>query len=229
MKRNKLIPNFALQHFLIGFIVLSLAASVFLDFRQQKKVRLDRLREDFAFVDLLAAEDAAGLISKDELKKYLQYFQMLVKDNRLSADAYALVGFCQYHLGEKQKARDAYQEALRLNPTFFAFQYDLAVLDFEAGRYQEAFKGFEKALTTNPTDNIISLRKFRNFVYIIYKARAQNSYLNDRLKKGYSLSAYFISVCLEKLGDQKRALFFRQQSQSIADVKYNESPRLRIF
>ncbi len=230
MRRNKLTPIYLFKYSLIGFIVLFLTGSLFLDVHEQKKVRLDQLRQRLSFEELLALEDTSVQVPKEQLIKYLGYYEDMIKNNGLSADAIAMRGFCYFHLGQKDKAKAAYQQAVDLNPRFFAFQYNLAVLDFQAGDYAQAFKGFQKALTTAASDNIIFLRKFKNFVYIIYKVQLKNSSLNDHIKKGYSLSAYFAGQCLEKLGKSQEAILFRQTSQSLGDIPQDgQQPRPRIF
>ncbi len=229
MKKNNFSKLDIIQYFLAGFIVFSLMASVLLDFRQQKEVAFEKMRNELRFVDLLALEDYDGQVSKQQLNQYLRYFKELDKRDGLSLDTKAMTGFCYYHLGQKDKARAAYQEALDLNPKFFAFVYNIAVLDFQAGSYQQALEGFKRALAISPAENIIFLRKFKIFLYIVYKAELLNSLLSERLKKGYALSAHFASICSEELKDEKQALFFRQQSLNIGDVLKEQQPRLRIF
>ncbi len=229
MEKNNFSKLDIIQYFLAGFIVFSLMASVLLDFKQQKEVNFEKIRKELAFVDLLALEDYDSQVSKQQLNKYLRYFQMVDKRDGLTADAKAMIGFCYYHLGQKDKARSVYQEALHLNPKFFAFVYNIAVLDFQDGRYRQALDGFKTALAISPSESIIFLRNFKNFLYIIYKTGLLNSSLSERFKKEYALSAHFAGICSEKLKDEKQAIFFRQQSLNIGDVPKQQQPRLRIF
>ncbi len=217
------------QYLLAGFIVFSLTGSVVLDFYRQKEAEFLDLRKELSFVDLLGLEDSRQPLSDPKIRQYLKYFQQAYSRDHSSGDSRALAGFCYYHLGQKDKARSVYQEVLNLYPNFFAFVYNVAVLDFEEGRYEEALEGFKKALAVNPAQTIGYLRGFKNFIYMIYRMRVFDFSLNERLKEGYALSAYFAAVCCEKLENKKQAVFFHQQSLNIKDVTKTQKPRLRIF
>ncbi len=229
MKKNKLFQSAATVKFLVGIIVFLLAVSVFWDVQQQQRNKIFAIRNELSFTDLLVLEDRDGILPKVELEKYLRYFLLVAEQDKTQADVHALMGFCYYHLGEKAKAKAAYQQAVILNPKFLNFQYNVAVLDLEDGHYQEALQGFQNALTANPSDNVLFLRNFKNFVYIIYRAEPLRPPLSERIKREYGLSAYFASVCLEQLGDRKKAFYLRQQSQSVGIEEKDVRPRLRIF
>lgn len=229
MGKNKFFQTRFLEYFLVGFAFLFLAGSLYLDIHQQQKVRLSRLRQQLAFGDLLALEEQSALMSPQQLIKYLSFYKDLIKHQGASADLLAMEGFCYYHLGEYDKAKAAYEQAVALNPHFFAFEYNLAVLNFERGDYEQAFIGFEKALATSLGDNVNFLRKSKNFVYIIYKLRLDDAALKERFKKGYSLSAYFACVCLQKSGNVKQALFFLEKSNRMYSLHKEPPMRLRVF
>lgn len=228
-KKNRFPKRDIVRYVLVGFIVFSLTGSVVLDFFRQKEAEFLDLRKELSFVDLLDLEGSRQALSDQKLRQYLKYFQQASSRDHFSADSRALAGFCYYHFGQKDKARSVYQEVSNLYPHFFAFVYNVAVLDFEQGRYKEALEGFKKALAVNPARTISHLRGFKNFLYIIYRMQVSDFSLNERLKEGYALSAYFAAVCCEKLQDKKQALFFYQQSLNIKDVSKTQKPWLRIF
>ncbi|MCB9772175.1 MAG: tetratricopeptide repeat protein [Candidatus Omnitrophica bacterium] len=226
MKKNK---STILSNVLLGFIVLSLAGSIFLDYRQHQQTQARRLVSQLNFADLLTLENEKGQIPSDKIEAYLQYFQSVINTDNSQADAHAMAGFCYYHLGQKDKALASYERAVSLNPKFLWFHYNLAVIYFEQGQYREALAGFQRALMTNPSDNALFLRNFKIFVYIIYKAQPLKLSFGERLKRGYGVSAYFAALCAQKLGDEQMATLLYKQSQSVGIKDQDIQPRLYVF
>lgn len=226
MKKNK---SAILSNVLLGFIVLSLAGSVFLDYRQQKQLQARHRVSQMNFADLLTLENENGQLSHDKIEAYLQYFQSVINADNSQADAYAMSGFCYYHLGQKDKALAAYERAVSLNPKFLWFHYNMAVIYFEQGQYREALAGFQRALMTSPSDNALFLRNFKIFVYIIYKAQPLKLSFGERLKRGYGLSAYFAARCAQKLGDEQTATVLYKQSQNMGIKDQDIRPKLYVF
>lgn len=230
MKKYKLSWFVVLKYFLISLIVLSLGVSIYWDVCWHQNMKLQERRNQFAFKDLLALEETDGVLSNVKLEEYLRYFQDVLARQGSSADIQAMMGFCYFHLGQKEKARGAYEQALILSPKYFPFHYNLAVIDFQEQNYSQALEGFQRALTIRWADNALFLRNSKNFVYIVYKVGGLDSaFVGQRLKQGYGLSAYFAAQCLEHLGNDPQARFFYQQSQSLGMLEKNALPRLRLF
>ncbi|MCC6759455.1 MAG: tetratricopeptide repeat protein, partial [Candidatus Omnitrophica bacterium] len=140
-----------------GLIVVTAALlllSLFCDYREQKKMSVDRLRDQLAFTDLLKLESGDYSIERSQLEKYLRYFQLVSKDEPSRADAHAMMGYCYFYLGDSAKAAAEYRTAAGLDPQVFSFHYNLAVIAFLDGQHEQALSGFKAALTTNPSDNL---------------------------------------------------------------------------
>lgn len=230
--RSKIFSNLAVaRSVLIAVIAALLLLSLFCDYREQKKMSIERLRDQLAFTDLLKLESGDYAMERSQLEKYLRYFQLVAKEEPSRADAHAMMGYCHFYLGDKAKAAAEYRTAAELDPKIFSFHYNLAAIAFMQGQTEQAFAGFRAALTTNPSDNLDFLRNSKIFVYIIYKADLLNSSLGERMKQSYALSAYYVVEGLKKSGDPRQAELFRQKMSAAGmDIpKEQGEPRLRVF
>ncbi len=217
-----------------GLIVVAAALlllSLFCDYREQKKMSVDRLRDQLAFTDLLKLESGDYAMERSQLEKYLRYFQLVAKAEPSRADVHAMMGYCYFYLGDKVKAAAEYRIASELNPTVLSFHYNLAAIALMQGQPEKAFDGFKAALTTNPSDNLDFLRNSKIFVYIIYKADLLNASLGERMKQNYALSAYYIVEGFKKSGDPRQAELFRQKMSAagMEIPKEQGEPRLKVF
>lgn len=82
------------------------------------------------------------------LNEFRKYFQLVVDSVPEQADSYGMLGYCQYYLGQKQKAIDAYTSAIRINPLFMGYYYNLGVIYFNQGNYPQAAVLLQKALSS---------------------------------------------------------------------------------
>ncbi len=87
---------------------------------------------------LLDMADKETLPNKETLKEFRNYFQLVVDSFPGQFDAYSMLGYCQYYLGNKKEAVKDYQAAMRSNPTYFGNFYNLAVIYFNEGEYSKS-------------------------------------------------------------------------------------------
>jgi len=76
----------------------------------------------------------------------------------IKGSAYGMLGFCYYHLGKHKEAVSFYRKALEINPYFFWFHYNLGVVYFKKGQYEQAAVSFKKAQDTVPKHNLKFIR-----------------------------------------------------------------------
>jgi tetratricopeptide (TPR) repeat protein len=88
---------------------------------------------------------------KDAIQQY-QYSIQLTSDAGLLASAYANQGSALRDLGEDQKARESYDEALRLNPQQFNAYLGLGRLLERQGKLDEAIDNYSRSVSLRPTD-----------------------------------------------------------------------------
>ncbi|MFI5322790.1 MAG: tetratricopeptide repeat protein [Thermodesulfobacteriota bacterium] len=70
---------------------------------------------------------------------------------RARANAYTNIGLAYFGKGDMTKARENYEQALKLNPAFVYAHNQLGKLYMSAGRYGEAVAEFQQAITGLPS------------------------------------------------------------------------------
>jgi superkiller protein 3 len=138
------------------------------------------------------------------------------------ADAYGLMGFCLFHLGEQDRAVDAYKKSIEINPDFFWFHYNLGVLYFKKGQYDEARESLNRALEQEPTDvmDVIYDSK-RLYLPLMGKRLDQNKIqMVDFVKQGFQkaidliiASSYFSQDYAKLFSYSKAAIQAQQKNQ----------------
>ena len=86
---------------------------------------------------------------------YLDYYENLAAYIPDLAEAHGLLGFCYYHLGQKNQAIRAYQKAIESKSDFFWFHYNLGIIYFKEKNYKLAAESFKKAMVLNPKDTVV--------------------------------------------------------------------------
>ena len=81
---------------------------------------------------------------------YLHYYRKVAEYIPNRDDAFGLSGFCYYYLGQEYQAKKAYKKALEINKYFFWHYYNLAVIHFKNGQYEEVAALLKKALDIKP-------------------------------------------------------------------------------
>lgn len=92
-----------------------------------------------------------------KLKDYIYYYTQVTKAVEGRADAYGLLGFCYYKIGETQKSIEAYQESIRINPEFYWAYHNLAVIYFKAQQYEKASEIITKGLRLDVEKTMLSI------------------------------------------------------------------------
>src|SRR3989338_6396246 len=87
-------------------------------------------------------DQASALKHFDE---FVHYYEQLVEYMPYAADAFGMMGFFYYHLGDKDKALAAYQRAIELNPLYFWSYYNKGLIHFENGEYAQSLELFRSA------------------------------------------------------------------------------------
>ena len=217
---------------LISFIAISLSASLFFEYHKYESHQSDLLKK-FTLKQLAAlGTDGDIALSEQDLNRFLSYFQSMIHREDTRIDAYAMMGFCYYHLGQKDKALAAYQEAVNLRPDFLWFQYDLGVIYLEQNQYQQAEQAFQKAFLTRQQYNLDFLKNSKIFASIHLSADIRGPSFVKRLRDGYGLSFYFASICEEKMGNTRDSLLSRQQALRLGIADQGQDilkPQLRVF
>jgi tetratricopeptide (TPR) repeat protein len=148
-----------------------------------------------AFNGLIAAVEHAKPLSPKELRAYQDYFAELAKHSPDRADALAMQGFCAFHLNKEAKAVEFYQKAAGLVPGFYGFRYNLAVIYFKTGRFEDASRELQQALASDPKESLMYILSQSKIYGLIMLARFNDfgKPMPVQLSEGYQ-KAYALMV-----------------------------------
>jgi tetratricopeptide (TPR) repeat protein len=179
------------NRFGILLIILILVSMPFVDYQKlYYRVRLkvlNRLRPS-SVTYLLNFAKNPHIKDDDRLAKYQFYYQHVydLMPNRM--DALGLYGYCSYYLGQPEEAREAYEQALEINPHFFWFYHNLGIIHFQQGDYDQAVAVLSEALNTRP-ENVFRVISLSPRIYMpLVKGRQDaidQARLTRQIKRGY--------------------------------------------
>ena len=134
----------SLTLYLLGGIVLA----VLVNPTTAHTNRLNMLKDKEFFVK--AFEQGQIPLAIDNFKWGLRYFREVLKSLPGNDVTYGNEGFCYYYLGQYSQAITSYQKAMAINPLYYAFHWDVGVISFQLGNYQDAIRFFANSLKLIP-------------------------------------------------------------------------------
>jgi len=148
-----------------------------------------------------------GTVKAEGLGRYVNYYQRVAEYYPDVPGGYEILGFCYYHLGKRQKAREAYAAAMAIRPDFFWPYYNLGILYFQKGQYQKAADLFRTATGLNPAITFKKMLSSRAYGEILRVAPQFNYAADQNLKECFqnsskllTLSDYYLKNALQVSG-----------------------------
>ena len=141
------------------------------------------------------------------LEQYAQYFQMVIDHVPQQADAYGMLGYCQYYMGQTHKAIGAYELALSINPAFMGYYYNLAVIYLNLQDYDKAAAILHRALSLPMGASVSGVMASQRVFMVIASQMPgdfpQNlvQYFEDKKNR----VMYLMAMCLQSL-DKKNVI-----------------------
>ncbi len=142
--------RFVLTRAMFGYLIMFFVSHVVIDFDKIKfglGLRQLNFMMPQSYDFLLEVEKMSRPPDKQTLEKYAQFYTQIVRVLPRRADAYGMLGFCYYHLGDYQSAIKAFEKAHEIQPDYFWFSYNLGVLYFNLHQEQKALEYFKMAIT----------------------------------------------------------------------------------
>lgn len=155
--------------------------------RERVKVKAMATTLDYlvpSFDHLIASAQKKEPPDPERFRDYITYYENVVKFLPGNAEAYGMLGFCYDQTEEPEKSLAALAKASALNPNFFWFHHNLAVLSFKNGHPERAITACRKALALKPETTFLTIR--RSKIYRdIERGNASGIPVAADLKEGY--------------------------------------------
>ncbi|GEM_PF-1055406 len=190
------------------------------------KAQLVTLNHYLPSFDYLA-DFASGKTERieDKFSESIYYYKKVIEYlPPFQADAYGMIGFCQYQLGERQQAVSAFEKAIELNPLFFWFYHNLGVIHFINEDYQKAADALQKAvaLPAQITLKIISSSKI--YLDILREMTAEQYNPTQQWKVSQRDCYEVLAACYFSLND-----FHKMAAVALRAAELNQGKNPRFY
>lgn len=134
------------------------------------------------------------------LNRYLRYYKVTDQILAKSPNPAAMLGYCYYYLGDIPRSIRYFKKAIRINPRFFWFYYNLGVIYMQQGKNTEAAAYFEKALACSAEETLMMINASRIY-HELNEEAAQMGYNTEKsLIDGYARANEMLMICKFNLG-----------------------------
>jgi outer membrane protein OmpA-like peptidoglycan-associated protein/tetratricopeptide (TPR) repeat protein len=153
----------------------------------------------------------------DELKKAIE------KDKNF-VEAYMLMGDIYSDMGDKEKSSAAYEEALRINPSFFPNTFmNLAKEEMKAGKYKEALDHLEKFLQQKDISKENKQKAMRDTASCRFATYAMEHPVPFNPQNlGENINSEFYEYHPQLTADEKTLIFTRRSNLVGGEISQNE-------
>ncbi len=150
---TKIDPGYALAYNGLGLVYAKLGEDANADANYQKSLQLEPGNPE--------SHNNYGtfLCSRNRIDESIAQFNDAVKDPLYATPelAYLNAGLCSMKKSDEKNAEMYLQKALQIQPLLHQAAYQLALIQFDRGQYEEARKSLVNALVSNPTADTLWL------------------------------------------------------------------------
>jgi len=137
------------QRVVVFYILLVMLFMQFIDYESiQQKFRLATLNRirPYHYHYLVDVADNKVPVDRKKMMTYFKYFNIISDFLPHKPGAHAMLGFLSFYLGNKDDAIKYYQKAVDKNAWIHMFHYNLGLVYFHEGRYEEAAQSLKATL-----------------------------------------------------------------------------------
>ncbi len=202
MNNLRVVLKYLAHTMLVLYVAAFVLSSPFIRFKQSRwhaqAATLSRLQPPYEYLTQFARGNAP--FDRKQLLYYRLFFTQLRSTLKDRPDAYGMLAFCEYHLGNTDKAIAAYKKAAERVPYFTWFNYNLAVIHFQRKDYVQAAKYASATARGNP--DLVLRFMLTAKVYLDAMASVPNfeKDFSIRLKKSFQNSYKIMVLSYFKLG-----------------------------
>jgi len=149
-----------------------------------------------SFNYLLAFAEKKEDFDAARFQEYFEYYRKVAEYMPQRADAYAMLGYCYYHMNRPVEAIVAFQKAADLNPQFSGFHYNLGVIYYKLGGYGQAIESLKKMTGLNPVADVAYIQSSREIYGPFLTGRANSrDYLVEEIRERYQEGRVLLVQC----------------------------------
>jgi len=135
-----------------------------------------------------------GNIKPGGLGRYIDYYKRIAEYYPHVVGGRETLGFCYYYLGKKEKAQEAYNQAIKSHPDFFWPYYNLGIIYFQDGRYEKSLTLLRRAVRCSPSETLKKMYTSRSYGEILRHSSRFNYAVDQSLKESYQNSYKLIAL-----------------------------------
>ena len=156
--------------------------------------------------------------NEGKFKDYRRYFKDLTQYIPYNPAGHGLRAYCAYQLGKEKEAKEYFEKAIKQNPNFLWFLYNLGWMSYTKGEYKEAINYFEQARNTILKDNFLFIFKSKAYFPIFKRYEGREKELQAKLEKrmvhGYEKSYRALVLSHFKRGDFDKVLSLSREGMN---------------
>jgi tetratricopeptide (TPR) repeat protein len=109
----------------------------------------------------------------------LEFFKEAIAKDPQNTMAWNGLGYCFVGMNNPKDAVNAYQQAIKFNPTDETLHFTLGNYYIKLGRQQQAIESFRKAITINPTADPNYASAYYNLGYALFQKGEKAAALDE--------------------------------------------------
>jgi tetratricopeptide (TPR) repeat protein len=153
-----------------------------------------------------------------ELAPYIIYYDKITRYLEGMFDAYAFLGLCHYYSGHYENAVSSWVKSLESNSQFFWPNYNLAVVFYQTGNFDEALVFLQKAALSNPQETIDAVSSSKVYQQVFSQNPQLAKQWPQQLRAAYGKTFHLQTAIFFRLGvshfeagNLDRAAFFMSE------------------
>ncbi len=193
--------------FYLAVVLLSMTVIDYKKIRLQDHINKLNAIKPASFRFLIEFARQPERFNAQGLLPYLYFYQTMTDYFPGLAEAHGMLGFGLYYLGKYPKAAADFKKAIELQPDFFWFYYDLGVIYFKQGNYEQAIASLQSALKTDP-QKALDFIKNSSVVYksILLEDKSWALQTKERLGDGYRRAYKLLLLSYDHLNNFRGAV-----------------------
>jgi tetratricopeptide (TPR) repeat protein len=177
-----------LSQTMLGVYLVTFAAGALLSHQKHllwhaNAAALSRLQPPYEY--LVRFADGQAPFDRKKLEGHRLFFFQLLNVLWDRPDAHGMLAFCEYHLGNNDRAIAEYKRALLKAPYFIWFNYNLGILYYQKKDYTNAAKYFNEAVRSEADVVLRFIMASKLYMDALTSVPGFNQTLAERLSEGY--------------------------------------------